>query len=228
MATFIFDIDGTLVESTDFDSRLYRRAVADVLGEVVIHDDWDAYRHVTDGGILRQILDENGVEDPVGAFETVKSRFVALVDRHLEDAPCRAIPGAGAVLRTLRDAGTRRVGLATGGWGRTAVAKLRSAGLHFPEIPLFSSDHAEARTEIMRRCLEALPAPSGPVTYVGDGPWDLRAASSLGWGFVAIGPRLEGTHRPWIRDFVHFDPEDGGSGGGGPGPGGPGPGNGDP
>ncbi|MEO1084677.1 MAG: HAD family hydrolase, partial [Acidobacteriota bacterium] len=177
-----------------------------MLGNVRVHDDWDAYRHVTDGGILRQILRENGVKAPELAFDAVKSRFIALVEGHLEYEPCRPIRGAGDALRNLMASEGWQLGIATGGWRRTAVAKLKSAGLFIAEVPLFSSDEAEDREEIMRSCLDALPTASRTVTYIGDGPWDLRASTRLGWDFIAVGPRLEGMHEPWIRDFGDFDP----------------------
>ncbi len=49
----IFDIDGTLVESSGFEDELYVAAVRDVLGDVCIREEWSTYRHVTDTGVLR-------------------------------------------------------------------------------------------------------------------------------------------------------------------------------
>ena len=57
----IFDIDGTLVESSGFEDDLYVAAVRDVLGDVCIRKSWSTYRHVTDTGILRQIMEENRI-----------------------------------------------------------------------------------------------------------------------------------------------------------------------
>ncbi|MCY3773279.1 MAG: hypothetical protein OXG98_14835 [Gemmatimonadetes bacterium] len=57
----IFDIDGTLVESSGFEDELYVAAVRDVLGNVCIRERWSTYRHVTDTGILRQIMEENRI-----------------------------------------------------------------------------------------------------------------------------------------------------------------------
>lgn len=205
MVNLIFDIDGTLVKSTEFDTRLYLQAVADVLGTVKIHDDWDAYEHVTDSGILQQLLRENEIRDPVSAFDAVKSRFSALVEEHLEKEPCEPVPGTIEMLRQLARSEACRVGLATGGWRRTAIAKLESCAIDFQNIPLCSSDDAEARMEIMKLCLETMPATTGPVVYVGDGPWDLRASKGLGWKFVAIGDRLKGVHEPWFGDFEQLE-----------------------
>ena len=61
MIAVIFDIDGTLVESFHFDGITYASAVKDVLGEVIIKDNWKHYKNVTDTGILRQIMDENEI-----------------------------------------------------------------------------------------------------------------------------------------------------------------------
>ena len=58
----IFDIDGTLVESSRFEDDLYVAAVRDVLGDVCIRERWSTYRHVTDTGILRQIMEENRIQ----------------------------------------------------------------------------------------------------------------------------------------------------------------------
>ena len=51
MYLILFDIDGTLVDSNEFDSEFYVQAVRKVL-RIEVGDDWSAYQHVTDGGIL--------------------------------------------------------------------------------------------------------------------------------------------------------------------------------
>ncbi len=53
----IFDIDGTLVESSGFEDDVYISAIGDVLGDVCIRQEWSTYRHVTDTGVLRQIME---------------------------------------------------------------------------------------------------------------------------------------------------------------------------
>ncbi len=208
MTILIFDIDGTLIDSTGLDSKLYRQAVQEVLGSVQFRSDWSEYTDVTDPGILRQILREKGVEHPSVAepIAAARARFGELVADRLAEEPCRPLPGAvGAMARLIRDPKVR-VGLATGGWGHTAAMKLRSAGFPTESIPIFTADHHHQRIGIMRACLSSL-APgeteaSPKVTYIGDGPWDLKASSELDWGFVAVGPRLQGKWRRWIPHFA--------------------------
>ncbi len=57
--TIIFDIDGTLVDSSEFDGKLYIAAIRDVLGNIVIRSDLHDYPNQTDTGILMDICEEN-------------------------------------------------------------------------------------------------------------------------------------------------------------------------
>ena len=48
MIATIFDIDGTLVESSGFDDACYISAIREVLGDVYTHDNWSQYKNVTE------------------------------------------------------------------------------------------------------------------------------------------------------------------------------------
>ncbi len=61
MHLVVFDVDGTLVESEDFDGVLYAQAIRNTL-KIDVDEDWSGYRHQTDSGILNEVLDRNGVE----------------------------------------------------------------------------------------------------------------------------------------------------------------------
>ena len=56
MHLIVFDVDGTLVDSKEFDDRLYELAVQTVLG-IEIDNDFSRYQNVTDSGILDEIID---------------------------------------------------------------------------------------------------------------------------------------------------------------------------
>ncbi|MYI25766.1 MAG: hypothetical protein F4109_10100 [Gammaproteobacteria bacterium] len=60
MQMVAFDIDDTLANSTEFDSRLLVGAVRSVYG-IEVNDDWFSYRSVTDSGILEEIMYKAGV-----------------------------------------------------------------------------------------------------------------------------------------------------------------------
>ncbi len=197
----LFDIDGTLVQSYRLDSVCFVQAVREVLGEVHIHADWHAYRHVTDKGIFAQICAENGVAGDREA--EVRARFAHLLGLRLAADPgaCREVPGAGAMLAGLAVRAETRIGLATGGWSVTAAARLEQAGIGCEPGWLYSSDISAERTGIMRACLAGVGQAGAPVVYVGDGERDVAATAALGWPFIGIGPRLKGLVPRWIADF---------------------------
>ena len=57
MHLVMFDIDGTLVDSAGFEGDFYAEAVESVLN-VRVNRNWDVYEHVSDSGILEQVLRE--------------------------------------------------------------------------------------------------------------------------------------------------------------------------
>jgi phosphoglycolate phosphatase-like HAD superfamily hydrolase len=198
----IFDLDGTLVESVAFDGALYSEAVREIIGDVDVDASWLSYRHVTDAGVLSQIIEEHRVPHAVEVEARVREVFGAKVQRHLEQGGlCECVPGARAAIRELQSAGCA-VGIATGGWGHTARMKLAHAGVPFDNLVLTSSDDSFDRVEIMRACLRRLGGAPERATYVGDGPWDLEASRRAGWRFIGVGEKLKGLCQPWVANFV--------------------------
>ncbi|MCY3713373.1 MAG: HAD hydrolase-like protein [Gemmatimonadetes bacterium] len=200
----IFDIDGTLVESSGFEDDLYIAAVRDVLGDVCIRKAWNTYRHVTDSGILRQIMEEHRIRGK-DRIREVRSRFGDKVGQYFRDGgECNPTIGAIDLIDELRAAPGFAVGFATGGWGQTARMKLEHAGFNLKHAVLASSDDGHERTVIMRKCLDTLDAKGNSfqrIVYVGDAEWDVRATRELGWHFIGVGPRLKGRCTCWVEDF---------------------------
>ena len=64
----MFDVDGTLVQSYEFDEQCYLQAVEEVLGES-LDSDWACYTHVTDSGILLQYLERRGLIEELEQIE---------------------------------------------------------------------------------------------------------------------------------------------------------------
>lgn len=194
MKAIIFDIDGTLIESTSVDAGLYFSSVNEILGSVIFRKDPDDYEHVTDSGILTQVLNDNGhlFDNEIAA--SIKAVFIDRIKRHIETAgPFRAIDGAIEFVEMARASHNRRVAIATGGWRESALLKLQSAGFDINGVPVVTSDDSPFRVEIMRSALAMIGDQFESVTYFGDGKWDQRACRSLGWNFVAVGPDLDGV-----------------------------------
>ena len=199
----MFDIDGTLVKSYDLDSRCFIDSIKDVTG-IYVDSNWSKYRHVTDSGILEEIIDVNEITNKQETHEKVKSVFIKKLEQSIANEPVQEIPGAASFLTLLNSMSDVVVSLATGGWYESAVLKLSSAGIDFSSIPLASSSDNISRTEIMKTAVSSIPnGKSYPCTYFGDGSWDKNACEQLGINFVLVGNRL--THKPNITNFVSID-----------------------
>ena len=189
----IFDIDGTLLQSAAVDDRIYMRAIERVLGKVRIRESLHDYDHVSDSGILTQLLEDNGLHEQSGLYEKMKATFVAAISEHIEtNGPFVEIPGARKHFMGLAGTSDCAVAIATGGWRESALLKLQSAGFDLQGIPLATSDDAKDRRDIMMVALEQLGSNFQSITYYGDGPWDQEATAALGWQFVPVGAALGG------------------------------------
>ncbi len=188
MDAVIFDIDGTLVQSAAVDDELYRQSVIEVLGSVRFRDSLSDYDRVTDSGVLVQILDDNGLVHVPDPTETIRSRFIELLEHHVaQHGPFSEVPGARDFVTSLRRSDNHEVAIATGGWRTSALLKLESAGFDVGDIPIATSDDHWDRTDIMRFALSQMGTEFESVTYYGDGVWDREASLALGWRFVPIG-----------------------------------------
>lgn len=218
MHLVIFDIDGTLTRTVGVDDACFARAVRDVLGLSSFDPDWSTYRHVTDTGLVSEVVARaTGTPATTDQIARVRARFVELLADHARHEPASFAPLAGALgaIETLRTLPDHRVALATGSWHASAIIKLRTSGLtDLLDLPLGTSDDAISRFDVVRSAAaRALghtitPANTGPdwpslrnnfssVVCLGDGVWDARTAHELGAGFIAV--RSDG-------DFARFVP----------------------
>jgi len=196
----MFDIDGTLVLSTEFDGNCFYEAVYEVLGSR-LNKDWTKYTYVSDAGILDQHIRENGLGDRRELiFADVKNLFIEKITRYLENTALQEVPGASRFITKLQQIDGLTISIATGGWQETALMKLESVGIDIGDIPIASSNHHYARTEIMRIAkAKAVGKTEVPCTYFGDGEWDKIACEELGFNFVLVGENR--FHHQNIKDF---------------------------
>ena len=190
--TIILDIDGTLVDSMGVDPKLYFSSIERVLGPVCLRDLND-YDHVTDSGVLGQILKENGFSGAGDLAASVKALFMKELKRHIDDTGSfPVIDGAIQFIDRVRRSTDTRIAIATGCWRESALLKLQTSGFNIEGIPVATSDDSPSRVEIMQSALQMTGRDAEPVTYFGDAEWDQVACQDLGWNFVAVGPRLGG------------------------------------
>ena len=191
----IFDIDGTLCQTSQVDDECWSEMVREVLGVDSISTDWGDYPHSTDEAIACALIQEHkGVEPGRDLLDRMRDRFVALLEATYDENPelFFQTPGAGELLSSLEEAGVH-IAIATGGWRPSALFKLQKAGLGAHNPPAAFACDAHPREEIISTALQRAAAAAGcdqeklgRVVYVGDGLWDLRAARSMGIGFVGL------------------------------------------
>ncbi len=196
----MFDIDGTLVDSEPFDSMLYTEAIQEILNIERSHD-WSAYKHVTDSGILSELLDELGFsENKLDLMEQTKKLFISKVNEYLQGNPMHQITGAGDFLDYLLNRNDVQVAIATGGWRETAELKLKKGGFTLEKLQITSANDHYSRTRIMEIAETRTNISEFKTrTYFGDARWDKNACDTLGYNFVLVGSNFQHDQR--IDDF---------------------------
>ncbi len=196
----MFDIDGTLVESFEFDEECFTAAINEVIG-VEVDTDWNSYTNVTDTGLLMELIDRSGLKINASELEAkVKPVFIENVASYLEREGISPISGALEFINRLRRRKDVVVSMATGGWRETALLKLQAAGLDIEGIEIASSNDDFRRTKIMQKALikTGVVSSKTPI-YFGDAEWDRIACEELGFHFVLVGDRTH--HEFQIKDF---------------------------
>lgn len=176
----LFDVDGTLTDTTDVDGQCFTDSVRAVLG-VELTSHWNEFEQVTDAGIALELLREHPTDEQARLSAELERDFLRRLERQAAEAPQRfaAIPGAPELLDRLARRGTP-FRLATGAWRSSATFKLSLAGLG-DYAPACTSSETPVRREIFERAAEGATS----VTLIGDGLWDARVARELGWRLVA-------------------------------------------
>jgi len=200
----MFDIDGTLVESVGFDADCYAQAVQEEIG-VDFDGDWGQFEHVTDTGILKEMLIKNDIQSDLESIEqAVKPRFIELVQKYLSSNALPEISGANTLLQSLKQRDDVQLAMATGGWKETALMKLDAAGIDYTDIPIATSNDHFVRIEIMKLAQEKTGHNGySKRVYFGDGSWDKKACAELGYNFIAIGNDVE--HHTRIQNYQNFN-----------------------
>ncbi len=214
MHLLMFDVDGTLICPNQYDTECFISAVSTVLGISVVNSDWESYEHVTDSGILDELVRRAYGRRPTEEeINRVQDRFLLDLDCAIDRQPChaRAIEGAITFLATVRNMTDIAVSIATGGWEKSCRKKLAFSAFPVEGIPLASADDALSRIGIMNASLCKAgkvyqQSAFKSVTYVGDASWDLKATMKLGWPFIAVGEPIlsfvDDRPRFWIKDYT--------------------------
>jgi phosphoglycolate phosphatase len=180
---YLFDIDGTLLNSRDAVHYFaFLNAARNILG-VELNFDGVLIHGNTDPGIIRDCLRNSGVPDQAikAALPQIVEQMCAEVECNREQLRPELCPSIPELISYLRTRG-KLLGAASGNLGPVGWLKLEKAGLlqHFAfgsfSFPL------ESRTEIFAHGITLARERLGKqasVTVVGDTPSDIHAARAV-------------------------------------------------
>jgi HAD superfamily hydrolase (TIGR01509 family) len=206
---FLFDLDGTLVDSV-YQHVLSWKEALDAQGiELSV---WRIHRKIgmSGGLITNQLLRETGMEINQELIERLQQSHAEAYRRHAQTV--RPLPGARDLLSWLTDA---RIpwAIATSGRMETACVSLDALGVDAERVPVITRDvvhHAKPDPDLFIAAAERLGRSIGTAVVVGDSIWDMLAAArcrALGVGLLSGGYGSdELRHTGAIR--VYEDPAD--------------------
>lgn len=210
----IFDIDGTLCDTSDVDDLCYRYAAAAALEVSPSEIDWTDAPHHTDSGIARWLWERfRGRAPKREELDRFRQDFLRLLEVELiaNGGGFLSVKAAPEFLDTLRRAGAA-VGIGTGGWRPSAELKLTAAGID-TSLLYATADDAETRAEIFSLARSRAADSEGrrATVLVGDSTWDVITAQMLGWRFLGVGAGVAAARlrkagaRLVIPDYADLD-----------------------
>jgi phosphoglycolate phosphatase-like HAD superfamily hydrolase len=201
MKLVIFDIDGTLTQTSHVDEICFTRAFADAHGVEVISDHWIGCPHVSDSGVTQHLFQYYFGRDPHDHESiAIKQRLVDLLEEHhlIDQSYFAEIPRAAETFNQLVESRGWAKAIATGCWQPSAEMKLRVASINYQGVPGGFAEDGVARESIVgaaisRSRVNYRREDFDRIVSIGDGVWDVRTAARLGLPFVGVacGARAE-------------------------------------
>jgi phosphoglycolate phosphatase len=187
---YLFDIDGTLLNSRDAVHYFaFRNAAQSVLGREISLEGLLVHGN-TDPGILRAALRRAGLADHAidEAMAQIVGHMCAEVERNREQLRPELCPSIPELIAWLRAHG-KLLGAASGNLETIGWLKLERAGLRDDFAFGSFSFPRESRADIFRHGMALARERLGPaasVTVVGDTPSDIEAARAVGAPVIAL------------------------------------------
>jgi HAD superfamily hydrolase (TIGR01509 family) len=206
---FLFDLDGTLVDSVYQHALAWKEALD---AEGIDLSVWRIHRKIgMSGGLFtNQLLRETSVEISADRIERLRQRHAAAYQE--QASRIRPLPGARELLARLSAEGMPWA-IATSGRMETAAVNLAALGVDPDRTPVVTRDqvkYAKPDPDLFLAAAERLGTPIETALVIGDSIWDMLAAvrcRALGVGLLSGGYGLdELRHAGAFR--VYEDPAD--------------------
>jgi HAD superfamily hydrolase (TIGR01509 family) len=206
---FVFDLDGTLVDSVYQHVLAWREALEK---EGIALSVWRIHRKIgMSGGLFtNMLLRETGLQIDPERTERLRGFHAAAYRRHI--ANVRPLPGARELLSSLTAAEIPWA-IATSGRMETAAPALEMLGVDPARVPVVTRDEVERAKpdpDLFLAAARRLNARLETVSVVGDSVWDMlaaRRARALGIGLLSGGYGPEELERVGAYR-VYEDPAD--------------------
>ncbi|MCH2199906.1 MAG: HAD hydrolase-like protein [Flavobacteriales bacterium] len=199
MHFIIFDIDGTLTDSTAVDDDCFVRAFQETFEIGSWNQSWEGLQNVTDWGITEEIFQgEFGRLPSDEEFQRMHDNFIRLLRSEQENHPekFKEVPGAKEYFNSLKNDPNIGLGVATGSWELSAMVKLNTGGIDIQGVCFSNSDYHKTRAEITQDVIDQLKERTGEeperIIYFGDGSWDYRTCQLLEIEFIGVDVHLNG------------------------------------
>ena len=206
---FLFDLDGTLVDSVYQHVLAWMEALD---AEGVDLSVWRIHRKIgMSGGLFTNaLLREIGLEITATRVDEMRRRHAEAYARHA--TLIRPLPGAKDLLDYLTQSGVPWA-IATSGRMESAKLTLASLGVDPARVPVVTRDqveHAKPDPDLFLAAADRLGVDAADAVVVGDSIWDLlaaRRARSLGVGLLSGGYGQDELERAGAYR-VYEDPKD--------------------
>ena len=206
---FLFDLDGTLVDSVYQHVLAWKEALD---AEGIELSVWRIHRRIgMSGGLFtNMLLRETGMQVSPERLERLRQGHTQSYRRLV--AGVRPLPGARELLATLTQNAIPWA-IATSGRMETASANLAALGVDGAKVPVGTRDqvkYAKPDPDLFLAAAERLGAPIETAVVVGDAIWDMLAARrcrALGVGLLSGGYGQEELERAGAAR-VYEDPAD--------------------
>jgi HAD superfamily hydrolase (TIGR01549 family) len=206
---FLFDLDGTLVDSVYQHVLAWREALETEGFDLSV---WRIHRKIgMSGGLFtNMLLRETGLELDQQRIERLQRLHAEAYKRTRSNI--RPLPGARELLTSLTNAGIPWA-IATSGRMETAGPLLETLGIDLNRIPVVTRDqvkYAKPEPDLFLAAANRLGVGIETASVVGDSVWDMlaaRRARALGIGLLSGGYGLEELERAGAYR-VYEDPAD--------------------
>jgi HAD superfamily hydrolase (TIGR01549 family) len=206
---FLFDLDGTLVDSVYQHVLAWHEALEQEGIELAV---WRIHRKIgMSGGLFTNILlRETGLSLDAARIDRLRRLHAAAYNQR--SAAIRPLPGARELLAYLSDAKVPWA-IATSGRMETARPVLETLGVDFDRVPIVTRDqvkYAKPDPDLFLAAAQRLGCNIETASVVGDSVWDMlasRRARALGIGVLSGGYGSEELERAGAYR-VYDDPAD--------------------